>query len=403
MDMINVSCSVMDSYNHIDEALEKEWDELAIKTRCSIYLTCAWSRIWWDVYGTEKTLRLFFYRCKGELVGVIPIYIEIIRIGLLQTRVARLIGAYNPSRVFDLPIIKECAAAIGEHMARHLLGPDRCDFVSVGPVSDDCEAKKVLFDAVKKMTCELGIVRNVPFGVYTYFDLPDTYDAYMRTLSKNELKNRRKYDLKLLAKEYNVRLVVLHEPDEIEGEMQRFIDLHTEQWRQQGRPGYFDAWPLAGAFNRRLAVELAHLGRTRLIKITAGEKPVIYQYSYVFGNCCYWQLPARAAGAGWDRFSFGATALVVLIRSMIEEGIKRIEGGQSHYEYKTRLGAKESGISVLRLTARRQSSIGKYYLWIALRGLYHNSYYRLWYSRIQPKLPSVFRRPIWKIYIRMTF
>ena len=75
-DMSDISCLVIDSYTHIDQTIEKEWDELVIQTRGSIYLTCAWSRIWWQFYGKEKFLRIFFYRCKGKLVGVIPIYIE---------------------------------------------------------------------------------------------------------------------------------------------------------------------------------------------------------------------------------------------------------------------------------------------------------------------------------------
>ena len=401
-DVGDVSCTVMDSYNQIDQVLEKEWDELAIQTRSSIYLTCAWSRIWWQFYGKKKILRIFFYRCKGKLVAVMPIYIEKIRIAVVQTRIARLVGAYNPPRVFELPIIKEHAASIGEHLARQLVKTDRCDLISIGPVSDECEAKKVLFAAVDKMTDELGIVRDVPCGVYTHFDLPDTYDAYMMSLSKNERKNRRSHQ-NLLTKEYDVHFVEMHEPDEIEAEMQRFIDLHTEHWRQQGRLGYFYAWPQADAFNRRLAVELARLGRTRLIKITAGEKPILYQYSYVFGDCCYAQIAARAAGEKWDRFSLGAAALVVLIRGTIEEGIKQIEGGQSHYDYKTRLGAKESNLSLLRLTARRPSSIAKYHLCRAFHTLYLNFYYKLWYSRIQHRLPSLFRRPIGMTYIRMTF
>ena len=401
-DMSDVSCLVMDSYTHIDQALEKEWDELVIQTRGSMYLTCAWSRIWWQFYGKEKLLRIFFYRCKGKLVGVIPIYIEKIKIGLVQTLVARLVGAYNPARVFDVSIIKEHAAAVGEHLARHLLGPDRCDLISIGPVSDECEAKKVLFAAFEKMTNELGIVRDVAFGVYTYFDLPVTYDAYMQTLSNSERKNRQYYQ-KLLAKEHDVRLAVMHEPDEIEAEMPQFTSLHAAQWRQQGKPGYFSAWPQSDAFNHRLAVELARLGRTRLIKITAGEKPVIYEYIYIWGGCGYWQLSARAAGGVWDRFSLGATGAVVMIRSTIEEGINRIEGGVSHYDYKTRLGAIESNVSVLRLTSRRPSSIMKYHLCMALYKLYLNFYYKLWYSRIQPKLPSAFRRPIWITYTRLTF
>jgi hypothetical protein len=402
-DMNDVSCVVIESYNNVDLGLEKEWDELAIKTRGSIYLSCAWSRIWWEFYGKGHSLKIFVFRHKGELVGVMPIYIGKIRTGLVETRVARLVGANNPPRVFDLPVDSKHAAVVGEHLARQLVGTDGCDLVSIGPVSDECKAKRTLFAAFEKMADDLGIVREVPFGVYTYFDLPSTYETYMRTLSNNERKNRRKYDLRLLAKEYDVRLEVMHKADEIEKEMAQFIALHTEHWQQQGKLGYFSAWPQANAFNHLLALELARLGRTRLIKVTAGEKPVLYQYSYVFGDCCFWQLPARSAGKEWDRFSLGATALVVLIRNTIEEGIKRIEGGLSHYDYKTRLGAIESSVSVLRLTARRPSSIAKYHLCMALYKIYSNFYYKLWYTRIQPKLPTVFRRPIWMSYIRKIF
>jgi hypothetical protein len=392
----------MDSYNQINPALEKEWDELVIKASGSIYLTCAWSRIWWEIYGKYKILRIFFFRSKGKLVGVIPTYIDKIRIGCAQTRIARLVGANNPPRVFDLPVIKEYAADIGENLVNHLVGIDGCDLISIGPVSDECEAKKVLFAAVEKKSDELGIVRNVPFGVYTYFKLPDAFDAYMQTLSNNERKSRRYYE-KLLSKEHDIHFLAIHEPDKIEEEMQRFIALHTEQWRQQGRPGYFSAWPQSDAFNLRLAVEQAHLGRIALIKITAGEKPIIYEYRYIFGDCCYWQLSARAAGEEWDRFSLGATGVVVLIRTTIENGIKRIEGGLSHYDYKIRLGATESNVSILRLIARRPSSISKYYICLTLHNFLLNFYYKLWYSRIQPKLPSLFRRPICMAYIRLTF
>jgi len=402
-DMRDVSCMVIDSYNQIDQVLEKEWDELIIRTRSSIYLTCAWSRIWWEFYGKGKVLRIFIFRCDGKLAGVMPIYIEKLWFGFVKTHVARLVGAYNPPRVFDLPILKEYSSAIGEHMVRHIVGTDRCDLISIGPVSDECEAKKVLFAAVEKMTDHLRIARDVPFGVYTYFDLPDTYEAYMRSLSKNERRNHQRYYKKLLYNEDDVRLVVMHEPDEIEAEMPQFIDLHTEQWGATGRPGWFGAWPQSDAFNRRLAVELARLGRTNLIKITVGEEPILYLYSYIFGNCCYAQLSARSVGEKWNRFSLGKTVLVVLIRSAIEIGIKRIEAGQSHYDYKTRLGGKESGISVLRLISRRPSSIAKYHLCAALYKLYYNFYYRFWYTRVQPKLPSFFRRPIWMAYIRRIF
>lgn len=398
--MSEVTCEVMDSYSHIDQALEKEWDELVIATRGSIYLTCAWSRIWWEFYGKEKALRIFVYRCKDKLVGVMPVYIDKVGIGLLQTRLARLVGANNPPRIFDIPIIKEYAGAIGEHMAKHLAGHDRCDLISIGPVSDECEAKEVLFAAFKKMTAELGIARNAPFGVCTYFDLPNTYDAYMQSLSKNERRNRHE---KLLKKEHDVHTVVIRDPHQIAAEMPQFSALHAAQWLPKGKLGSLGAWPAADAFNHRLAVELSRLGRTNLIKIMAGQTPIIYEYYYTLGNCGYWQISARVWGKEWDRFSLTTIGAIVMIRSMIEEGIKRIEGGWSHYDYKTRLGAKDSGISFLRLAANRPSSIAKYHLWVALQKLFTNFYYKLWYQRIQPQLPSVFHRPICLFHIRSIF
>jgi CelD/BcsL family acetyltransferase involved in cellulose biosynthesis len=401
-DTSDVSCEVIDSYNNINHALEKEWDDLVVVTRGSIYLTCAWSRTWWEFYGKAKTLRIFIFRCNSKLVGVMPVYIERFRIGLMKIRIARLVGAYNPPRVFDAPIVKEYATAVCEHLVKQLTGCDRCDLISIGPLSDECEAKEALFTAFERMTDELGIVRNVPFYVYTYFDLPETFDAYMKTLSKSERSNRRYYE-KLLAKEHAIDTVVIRDPDHIAAEMAQLSALHAAQWRPQKRLGYFESWPASGAFNHRLAFELSQLGRTRIVKIMAGTTPIIYEYYYIFGNCGYWQVSARALGKEWDRYSLGATGAFIMIRNIMDEGITHIEGGVSHYDYKTRLGAKDSHTSILRIVAHRPCSVVKYNLFNALHILYEKLYYKLWYQRIQLRLPAFFHRPIWITYTRTIF
>jgi CelD/BcsL family acetyltransferase involved in cellulose biosynthesis len=400
--MSDISYEVIDSYNNVGQALEKEWDDLAIATRGCIYLTCAWSRIWWEFYGKAKTLRIFIFRYKGKLVGVMPIYIEKIRIGFVKTRIARLVGANNPPRVFDLPVIKEYAAAVGEQLMINLIETEKCDLISIGPVSDECEAKKEMFGVVNKMADKLGIIKEVLHSTYTYFDLPDNYDTYLQSLSKKERKNRRYYQ-NLLAKEPNMRLVVMHEPGEIEAEMSQFFALHSAQWLPQGRLGYFSAWPQAGAFNCRLAVELARLGKTRLIKVTVEGEPILYAYRYIWGDCCYWQTTARAIGEKWDHLRLGTTTPVLSIRNNIEEGIKRIENGLFHYNYKNHLGAKESNAFFLHITGRRMSSRVKYFLCKAVYNFVYLFYYKIWYSRLQPKLPAILKRPIWTFYTRITF
>jgi hypothetical protein len=400
--MTDVSCMVLDSYNHIDQALEKEWDGLVIETKGSIYLTYRWCQIWWEFYGKGKLLRVFFCRSEGKLVGVLPLYIEKIRLGLLQILVARLVGANNPPRVLDLPINKEHAEAIAEHITRYLVDTDRCDLISIGLLSDECEAKAAILGKGKKMTNLLRIVKDIPSGVFAYFSLPSSYDSYLHNLSPNERKNRKRYQ-NLLHKEHDVHSEVISRPNEIAAEMPLYLSLHEAQWRPQGKLGYYNAWPQSGAFNKRLAFEMARLGSTRLIKITAEKKPIVYEYGFAFGDRSYLQNSARATGEEWDRFSLGVTGVVDFIRYAIEERITRIEAGLSHYDYKIRLGAIESNVSTLRLIARRPNSVLKYYILIIAYKIYFNFYYKLWYSRIQPKLPSPFRRPISITYIRLTF
>jgi CelD/BcsL family acetyltransferase involved in cellulose biosynthesis len=195
--------------------------------------------------------------------------------------------------------------------------------------------------------------------------------------------------------------IEIREAAEIDTEMPKFMSLHKINWQRQGKLGYFSAWPKSDVFNHRLAVRLAGLGRTLLIRVSAGEIPIIYQYGYVFGDGFYWELPARASGDEWDRFSLGATAIMILIRRSIESGIRRIEAGLSHYEYKTRLGARDLGVYVLRFVGRAPGSQAKYFLCRMLHRFLQMVYYRLWYTRIQPRLPQAFCRPIWMIYIRM--
>jgi hypothetical protein len=225
----------------------------------------------------------------------------------------------------------------------------------------------------------------------------------MKSLSKNERKNRQYYE-KLLTKEHvDLKISVIQDPDRIEAEMPLVRALHWTQWRAQRRLGYFTAWPQARLFNYRLASELSKFGRTRVIKITAGSTPIIYEYYYIFGNMAYWQVSGRAIGQEWDRYSLGSTGALIMIRKIMEERIFHIEGGVSHYDYKTRLGAKDLNLSVLRIIAPGPVSKLKYHVFRLFCILFEKIYYKFWYQRIQPKLPFFMHRPIWVSYIRSIF
>ena len=65
------------------------------------------------------------------------------------------------------------------------------------------------------------------------FHLPDDMEAYYSALSKNERKNRRKYDLRLLKKEHDTRVDVVSDAASISEEFEHFAEQHLRRPRAE--------------------------------------------------------------------------------------------------------------------------------------------------------------------------
>jgi hypothetical protein len=186
-------------------------------------------------------------------------------------------------------------------------------------------------------------------------------------------------------------------------EFERFVPQHTAQWGCQGKPGHFGAWPDALEFNRALVQAQCKLGRTRFIRILVDNQVISSQYAFAFGDSYFWELPARATGDQWERFSLGPTGIVTMIAAGITEGRKRIEGGLAHYDYKLRLNAREHATRTFRLiSARARSRVASRVLnlW---RLSFLLGYHKIWYRRVAPHLPRRFWGPQWKSWLKLDF
>jgi len=216
-------------------------------------------------------------------------------------------------------------------------------------------------------------------------------EDYYASLSKNERKNRRKYELRLLKKEYDVQVEVCRDPALAEKEFEAFVAQHTAQWQAERKPGHFVAWPHGKEFNLALVRSQSRAGRLRLIRIIANGQVISYQYAFVFGNTWYWELPSRRIGEQWERFSLGPSGIVTMIDLAIQEGMVKLEGGIGHYDYKVRLGGKELAVSGYRVVRAEGTSRGRVRLfdWIH-RGL-ELVCHKIWYRRIHPLLPVSLR------------
>jgi CelD/BcsL family acetyltransferase involved in cellulose biosynthesis len=383
--------------------LQPEWDAFVEKLNAPVYMSYDWCRIWWQIYGSGKDLRIYVFSGNGQIVAIVPIYIDCLTVGPLNLKVARLVGANIPPRIFDPPINKDWANLVFETIALKLFGEDNCDVFSLGPVS----SLYPLISDIKKLSegqiNVIGQMEEHSADVHSFFILPETFEGYLGSLSKNERKNRRKYQLRYLKKSFAIQTDILTSWNEIREEFQKFVEMHTAQWRSEGKPGHFGAWPKSVDFNFALVKQLSEQGRVRLIRIRADDEAISYQYSFAFGDCYFWQLPARKIGASWEQYSLGSTSLVNMIKIAIEEGMKRIEAGLAHYDYKIRLGAKEYPATTIFFTANDLGSRFRYFIFRSIFSVINVIYYKIWYRRLQPHLPKRLQPGIWSLWIRFSF
>jgi CelD/BcsL family acetyltransferase involved in cellulose biosynthesis len=372
-------------------AAQEEWDRMAADVGAPVYMSYDWARVWWQFYGQGSSLRLFTFSSGDTLVGVVPVYLSVLGAWPTQIRVARLVGSNIPPKIFNPPVHPEIGAKAWEAVLSHLFSKDKCDVVSLGPVSETYSGFNSLSEVAGHGNGIWETGQVVDRDVHTVYHLPKTLDELLAGVDRKELKTRRK-KLRELESKGPLRIEVVKEPGKVEQEFEEFAEVHRTQWEAEGRPGHFHAWPNALEFNRELVKVQGKRGRVRFVRLLVGDVLVANQYNYAFGRNLYAELPSRATGPEWDRLSLGCSSQVKLLESAINEGFATMESGLGHYEYKVLLGGREHRAVLFRLRSLRASSRARVRVSSALRDLLVLTSQKLWYKRISPHLPKSMRR-----------
>ncbi len=382
-------CRIETSFDGLD-SLREQWDRTVLALGGTLYMSYDWSRLWWQFYGANKDLRLFIFYSGDEIVAIVPLYIDSIGLAPFGLKLARLVGANTPPRVFDPPVHKAYASQVWEAVVIHLFARERCDLLSFGPFSEHYRPAFSLQEVVEARPELVRKPITVQREVRTVFPLPSSYEEYFNSLESKERKIRSKW-LRELEKAGPVRTEVIRDPGSVEREFEEFVRQHTSQWAGEGRPGHFHAWPNALEFHRALVRAQGRLGRVRFIKLMAGDEVAANQYTYAFGKTLYHELPARVTGRQWARFSLGYTSVIKLIEAAINEGFQDMESGMGHYDYKVRLNGKEQRVAVMRVQAKGAASVVRAWACSAAREMVTLLAHKIWYRRICPRLPKSMR------------
>lgn len=385
------TCVVYSSFEEI-QAFQREWDSAVERFGSCVYMTYDWLKTWWDFYGGASQLRLFVVWADGAIQSALPVYIERLGVGPFAFRVARLVGANIPPKVFDPPVGPAFVTLLFQHVMTVLFDEEKCDLLSYGPVSQLHQSQADLVEAARRRFADPRCVSVDQVDVHTWFRLPTTIEGYFEQIGKSESK-RRKYELRAMSKDFEVREDVVCDPGAVEHEFEAFADQHRANWAAQGKPGHFGSWPKGIEYHRSLVRAQAHKGRVRFYRIHADGEVISRQYAYVCGTRAAWELPSRAMGGRWDKLSLGTAGVVRMFEAAIAAGVREVEGGIGHYEYKLRLGAEELPLSTVRIWHPALASAFRRKLWRGIQRGTRLAYQSVWHRRVMPRLPAGLHRP----------
>lgn len=377
---------------------QEAWDELVESTNSGIYLTYDWCQSWWAHYGLDRSLRIFLiYDVKtNQLVGVMPMFIDNIRVGLQKFCFAKTIGADFTIGTCEAPILKDWIDQSFEAIISELMNNDGCDAVLLGPMISN-KNNMLAYQGANYMNGLVKLIVCHSKRPHTIFECPKTFEDYTKNLGKSTRKSYRNW-WNRLCKNYDIAEDVISSPFSDEGGFMDFIEMHTAQWKQDGKLGHFGDWPFAEKFHVDLVNKQANRGRFFLFRILSSNKVISYQYMYICGKTLHWMLPARVFDSELERLSLGRLSLVRMLNWAISEGITHVDAGAGHYPYKLQLGAKEFERQSLLIVRNRVGALWRCWIFRFQGTLLNIFYYKIWYLRVAPKLHI--QQPLWKSWIQ---
>jgi CelD/BcsL family acetyltransferase involved in cellulose biosynthesis len=399
----NIQVKVFGNFDEL-APIQKEWDDFVESEGGDIFLTYDWSRVWWKYYGEGRELSVFIFRNDGNLVGIIPVFFEKIRLGPIAVKAVKIVGAdYNLAQFF-LPIRFEYMELVINVLFK-VMSQEKWDIVHLGPMAGLYPHTDHLIKAINgsmNTVCRVFVKRK---GEHTYFHLSDSWEKQLEKMNKSDQKDiSRSYRrLRKNLKNPTVNVEISYATKKnFQLYFDEFVKMHQTYWHKIGKAGHFEDWPDAIEFHREMAEKQLQHNRLRLLKIFAENNCLGYEYDYWFGNRCFELLAGRSEEEVLAGVSVGKINYSEKMHNLIRNNIYNIDSMRGRYAYKLRLGGKAYPTENLYVVPRKGSIFLRVLLFYIFSRILHICYYKIWYCRMARIFP-VKRCSLWEIWIRSVF
>jgi CelD/BcsL family acetyltransferase involved in cellulose biosynthesis len=336
--------------------LRGAWSALCeiAEARC-LFLTPEWLVPWWEQFGSGRELCCIAVFEEERLLGFVPFFSELVRIGGLRVQRVAFVGdgatGCDYLDVLAAPGREtEVRAAVMEALGA--LPWDVCDLDGLWRESPTAHFLAQRFPNARGISssraglggAEAQVVRDARLRfVCPNIPLTGTCDEYLASLGRRENLRRRE---KWLYRQPGVSVEVARTPEEAVVAVERFLDLHRARWSVEGgSDGLADE--RHETFHRVAVRMLAERGWLRLYTLFAARRPVASVYGIVHERkFLYYQSGYDPA---WRSKSVGLVLLARTVQDAYAEGLAEFDFLRGDEAYKAEWARAERWTIQVRL------------------------------------------------------
>ncbi len=318
--------------------LREDWNRLlANSTSNIICLTWEWMFTWWKYYHTEKSLYIIkVTNDDGQLLGLAPLCITSEHVYHIATlKVLTFLGSGEVcSDYLDFIICKEqhdeVLRALLEHIKTH---SNLWHFAVLNDMAESSPNYKMILEILRSQKSDFLVNES---ATCPYIELPDTYEAYTQSLSKNMRYNLRR-KTRDIEKKINARFTILKPSDSIKKAMEHLIVLHKKRRKMIGDEGDFIRDRLL-AFHNDIALIFNKQGILKIYTMEIKGEPVAIIYGFRY--CGRFYDYQTGMDPEFAKLSAGTVLLGRCIKDSIDNGLKIFDFMRGSESYKSRWAKK---------------------------------------------------------------
>jgi CelD/BcsL family acetyltransferase involved in cellulose biosynthesis len=318
-------------------ALEDAWERLQADARAtSVFASFSWQALWWQLYGPGRALKLLVAEADGGVVGILPLYIETAVVMHFPVRELRLVGSGSDTYPDDLgPVLaRGREVEVARALAEEVLELQGWDVLRFTDLQSDGPFPTAMAAALRARPIEHQTGRSQRI---VYLDLPETWEGYLGSLSRD-----RRYRVRKIRKDLNAagsaRFYRWDDPATLDEGVDRLVALHRRRWEQAGERHSFASTAYVD-FHRAVMHACLRRDQLRLYALDLDGKTVAMYYFYRFRDRVY----LMQGGFDPDRAALkpGQVLLGYIIEQAISEGFKVLDFLQGEHRYKDELASGE--------------------------------------------------------------